>query len=199
MGDKGKKKPKNEVGKKETATLAQRIEILDWHHKNGQNQSNTAKHFDKVYPNLKIKQPLVSDWIRNEAAWRERFGAAGIQGQKSKRYGHAKFPKVDAALKLWVTKSMEQDLIITGEVIRQKWHAFADLAKIPETDRLTLSDGWLANFKESMGLVNIKRHGEAASANPHSVEEERKRIQVILKDYKPEDMWNVDETGLFYA
>ena len=41
--------------KKENATLAQHIEILDWHHKNGQNQSEMAHHFDSIYPNLKIK------------------------------------------------------------------------------------------------------------------------------------------------
>ncbi|KAG2354181.1 hypothetical protein BDR07DRAFT_1382449 [Suillus spraguei] len=43
--------------KKENATLAQHIKILDWYHANGENQSKTAKHFDAVYPNLKIKQP----------------------------------------------------------------------------------------------------------------------------------------------
>ena len=30
--------PAPAFAKKENATLAQRIEILDWHHKNGQNQ-----------------------------------------------------------------------------------------------------------------------------------------------------------------
>jgi hypothetical protein len=57
--------------KKENATLAQHIEILDWHNKNGQNQSRTAQHFDPIYPNLKIKQPLVSSWIKEEAKWRD--------------------------------------------------------------------------------------------------------------------------------
>jgi hypothetical protein len=31
--------------KKENATLAHRIKILDWHDKNGKNQSATAWHF----------------------------------------------------------------------------------------------------------------------------------------------------------
>ena len=46
--------------KKENAILAQWIEILDWHHKNSQNQLKTAQHFDLIHPNHKIKQPLVS-------------------------------------------------------------------------------------------------------------------------------------------
>ena len=59
--------------KKENATLAQRIEILDWHHANGKNQSKMAKHFDAIYPNLKIKQPLVSAWVKGEEKWREEW------------------------------------------------------------------------------------------------------------------------------
>ena len=38
--------------KKENATLAQRIEILDWHNANGLNQTKTARFFDQKYPNL---------------------------------------------------------------------------------------------------------------------------------------------------
>jgi hypothetical protein len=65
--------------KKENATLAQRIEILDWHHKNGRNQSETACHFDLIYPNLKIKQPLVSSWIKEEAKWCELWEQSNHQ------------------------------------------------------------------------------------------------------------------------
>jgi hypothetical protein len=53
--------------KKENATLAQHIKILDWYHKNGKNQSKMAKHFDAIYPNLKMNQPLVSAWVKGEA------------------------------------------------------------------------------------------------------------------------------------
>ena len=55
--------------KKENATLAQQLEILDWYHANGKNQTKTAKHFDPIYPNLRIKQPLVSAWVNKEATW----------------------------------------------------------------------------------------------------------------------------------
>jgi hypothetical protein len=56
---------------KKNATLAQHIEILDWYHKNGKNQSKTAKHFDAICSNLKMNQPLVSAWVKGEAKWWE--------------------------------------------------------------------------------------------------------------------------------
>jgi hypothetical protein len=55
--------------KKEIATNKERIKILDWYHKNGKNQSLMAMHFDKIYPHLHLKQPLVSSWVKDEATW----------------------------------------------------------------------------------------------------------------------------------
>ncbi|PBK97943.1 hypothetical protein ARMGADRAFT_1027327 [Armillaria gallica] len=79
--DDGKSKGKTEKPpvfmKKKVATLDQCVKILDWHYQNGKNQSKTAKHFMVIYPNLKIKQPLVSAWIKDEAKWREEHGKSG--------------------------------------------------------------------------------------------------------------------------
>ena len=51
---------------KENSTLEQHIEVLDWHHKNSQNQTKIACHFGPTYPNLQIKQPLISKWVKQE-------------------------------------------------------------------------------------------------------------------------------------
>ncbi|KAI9613207.1 hypothetical protein KEM48_003902 [Puccinia striiformis f. sp. tritici PST-130] len=54
------------------ASYAEKVEVLDWHHQKGKNQSKTAAHFDKIYPHLKIKQPLISKWFKDEAAIRSK-------------------------------------------------------------------------------------------------------------------------------
>ena len=42
---------------------------------------------------------------------------------------------------LWVSKAMNDKLLLTGQALRQKWSTFADLVGIPEGDKLKLSDG----------------------------------------------------------
>ena len=98
-------------------------------------------------------------------------------------------------------KAMGDGILLTGEVLRQKWNAFANLVGIPKDERLKLSNGWLGCFKKRNGLKEIKRHGEAASAHAITVEKERKRIQELIEKYgyKLHDIPNMDETGLFYA
>jgi hypothetical protein len=104
-----KKKPVPEPSapvftKKENATLAQRIQILAWHHKNGRNQLKTAQHFSPIYPNLKIKQPLVSAWLKEESKWQEQWEQCGSveSSRAAKRLRQTEFPQIDEMLHLWV-------------------------------------------------------------------------------------------------
>ena len=49
------------------ATLDQKLEVLvDWHNKNGKNQTGTGKHFNTIYPKICFKQKLISSWVSEE-------------------------------------------------------------------------------------------------------------------------------------
>ena len=184
--------------------LEQQIEILDWHHANGTNQTQTAQHFDQIYPNLKLKQPTISSWVKNEEKWRLQWMSAQMDGkaqtQKVKRTKQTEHPKVNEMLELWIAKAMHDRVILTGDVIRQKWIQFADMIGISVNERLNLSDGWLASLKKRCGLKEFKRHGEAASALDEDIEKETLRILEIIErgGWKLRDIFNMDETGLFW-
>ena len=104
-------------------------------------------------------------------------------------------------LDLWVSAAMSDNILITGEVLHQKWTEFADEACIPNDKCLKLSDGWLACYKTRTGLKEFKCHGEAASVGSETAEREQQRIQELIQTYgvKPQDLFNADETGLFYG
>ena len=121
--------------KKENATLAQRIEILDWFNSNGKNQSAAARHFQPIYPNLHLKQPLISSWVKEESKWREQWEKISGQSERSaKRTRQTEHPEVSKMMYLWVSKAMDDGILLTGEVLRQKWQAFADLVGISEDE-----------------------------------------------------------------
>jgi hypothetical protein len=88
---------------------------------------------------------------------------------------------------------MRERVHLAGEIIRQKWTRFADLAGIPEDERLALSEGWLASLKKRCGLKEFKRHGEADSANPVEIAAERKRIQelIVHEGYALKNVFNM--------
>jgi Tc5 transposase DNA-binding domain len=104
-------------------------------------------------------------------------------------------------IELWVSKAMAEGILLKDEVLCQKWTKFADLAGVPQDEHLNLSDGWLSCFKACTGLKQFKHHGDVASADLETVKREWKCIQELINKYGYElqDIFNMDETGLFYA
>jgi hypothetical protein len=68
---------------------------LDWYHENGKNQTKTAKHFDPIYPNLRLKQPLISSWVNNEQDWRAQYASHDGAAQKIKQQCQTQHPEVE--------------------------------------------------------------------------------------------------------
>jgi hypothetical protein len=102
-------------------------------------------------------------------------------------------------MELWVSKAMAESVLLTGEVLHQKWARFADLAGVPQDECLNLCDGWLSCFKNWTGLKQFKCHGDAASADLETVKREKKCVQELINKYELQDIFNMDETRLFYA
>ena len=65
-------------------------------------------------------------------------------------------------------------------------------------DKIQLSNGWVWRFKQRNGLKKVKFSGEANSAPIESLPAERARLRAILARYDKEDIYNADETGLFF-
>ncbi|KIN96888.1 hypothetical protein M404DRAFT_162012, partial [Pisolithus tinctorius Marx 270] len=79
------------------------IEILNWYHANGKHQSQMAKHFDKIYPFLHLKQPKISEWLKHKDLWGAEYqGNAGV-AHLLKRVHQTQHPEVTEMLDLCVT------------------------------------------------------------------------------------------------
>ena len=60
------------------------------------------------------------------------------------------------------------------------------------------SSGWLYNFKQRYSICKYVKHGESQSAPIEQLPEMRSTLQNLLKEYQLEDIFNCDETGLFW-
>ena len=88
----------------EQATVKQRIEILNWYHKNGQKQLLKAQHFDKIYPELCLKQPLICSWVKDEAKWHAGYAAEDGVAHSAKWACKTCHPEVTEMMDLWVVQ-----------------------------------------------------------------------------------------------
>jgi hypothetical protein len=164
----------------EHATLAQKIEILDWYHVKGRKQKKTADHWGPVYPNRGLKQPKLLEWVRNEAQICATYLQRSVK--TAKRMWQTQHPEVTEMLELWVEQAMCDKIQVSGEALHQKWTQFADLCGVPDDDQLALSSGWLEKRKHRLGIQEFKHYGEAALADPVAVEAERERVAACQSD-----------------
>lgn len=60
------------------------------------------------------------------------------------------------------------------------------------------SRGWIYRFKSRHGVSKRVYAGEAAGADMKAVVTGREQLKKLLEAYEPDDIFNIDETGLFY-
>jgi hypothetical protein len=68
-----------------------------------------------------------------------------------------------------------------------------------ETTDFKASDGWLTRFKVRHAITFKRIHGEAAEIDQEELRDWQLNVlQPVIEQYAPKDIYNLDETGLFY-
>lgn len=171
--------------------------MVDYICTNGVNQTKAAKFFDNKWPGLCIKQPTISSWLKQEVEISEQF-SQNLQ-EDLKNSGILEGPKNNEILELWISQCMSHKMLLTGEILRQKWKIFAAFNKEDEAAELKFSNGWLDSMKVRTNLKHVKRYGEGQSISVDHANQERARSRTIFCDFQPIDIFNLDKTGLFYV
>ena len=126
--------------------------------------------------------------------------------------------RMETALALWIDDCRKKNITLDTNVIcvkaRMLYENFAvsdgedgasagPSASAAETvpRAFNASKGWFEKFKKRFGLKNVCLHGEIASADTAEAEAfVNNKFKAIIEEggYKPEQVFNMDETGLFW-
>ena len=113
-----------------------------------------------------------------------------------KRLRTAAYEDVEAALLRWFQLARSQNIPVSGQLMREKATMFATKLK---HETFQCSGGWLDRFKARHGVVFREICGEAAAVDDNIVTSWLdKTLAPILSSYHPRDVFNADETGVFY-
>lgn len=172
--------------KRKTLTLEDKVAILDAVAA-GEKKKDVAGRFG--IPASSLSTILnAKDAIRGAVQ-------AGTSGKK-KKLKQSTYADVDKAVFTWFMDMRARNVPISGAVLQQK---AKDYACILGCDDLKASNGWLQGFKNRYGIVGRMISGESSSADSEGAASwVDTKLPGILERYEPRDMYNADETALFY-
>jgi len=157
-------------------------------------QGDIAVFFNTKYNELNMDRSTVSKIWQSREKWLAFL--PNSQTSQIFRNRSVQFPELDKALQFWTSQAVAAGLPLTDMILQQKALEFAQMLNIE--DKIQLSNGWVWRFKQRNGLKKVKFSGEANSAPIESLPAERARLRAILARYDKEDIYNADETGLFF-
>ena len=105
------------------------------------------------------------------------------------------YPNMDRALYDWFLENQET-VNISGEILKENGRQF--LNKIYPDAQMEFSNGWLSRFKKRYNIKRFRRHGESGSVDLLAIQQNLPNIQQQLSKFSLNDIFNMDETGLFY-
>lgn len=143
-----------------------------------------------------IPRTTISDIACNADQITKSFNDGKISSSV-KRLRKPTSPDVDTTLLEWFgrTRSCLPDFPISGEMLLEKANELASFSD----GEIPISSSWINRWKARHSISTKKLVGEASSVNPAIVDEWiNTKLPLLSKEFSPSDIFNADETGLFW-
>ena len=111
------------------------------------------------------------------------------------RVQEGKFPQVENVLLQFFNQCRASNIPVSGPMLMEKAKEIAVKLNLVNCDFTT---GWLQKFKARHGITCQVVNGESRDAPVESVAEWHKDLPFIISEYEPKNIFNADETALFY-
>lgn len=121
--------------------------------------------------------------------------ASGNFSPKTKRMRTAKFEDIEILVFEWHQRVRSSSVAISGDMIKEKALSIAQDFEISE---FKASEGWLSKFLKRFNLTSQAVCGELSKVNETTAVDWLSYFKTLKNKFSPEDIFNVDETGLFF-
>jgi hypothetical protein len=112
-----------------------------------------------------------------------------------KRMRSSKYPRLEEMLEIWMASCEGNNYPITWDTVVNKANFFAEPLKIQD---FAFSNGWIDRFRKRSGFRGHRLHGESNSTDKKAISEHIPHIRNKIAAYVPSDVYNMDETALYY-
>ena len=115
----------------------------------------------------------------------------------TKRALEVKSRDIDSAVVEWYRKARSRNIPVTEPMLQEKACQIADRMALTKNE-FRASNGWLEKFKIRVNIKGMPVCGESREVRKETIESWKEGLSVILADYSPQDIFNIEETSKFF-
>lgn len=121
---------------------------------------------------------------------------SGDYSPKRKRFRSGNYYEIEECLYKWFTNARSSNIAVSDEILMNKANDFAKKLGIND---FKSSNGFIYRFKQRRGISLQNVCGESESVDLNIVDDwVSNKLPNLISEYEPKNIFNADETGLFY-
>ncbi|XP_071055115.1 tigger transposable element-derived protein 1-like [Onthophagus taurus] len=197
------KRPANEINliakrAKSVMTLEKKIQVLD--------MLREGKKATEVGRIFSVNESTIRSIKKKENEIRNSVKSGICSSLKvTSQIRDMNIEKMEKSLYIWIEDNGRRNIPLTRARLMDKakdlyCHFSGDINYIEDDSKFKASRGWFERFKSRFNLHNVKLCGESASADHQQAAKFPDEIRKLIeeKGYCPEQIFNADETGLYW-
>uniref|UniRef100_A0A8C4XF96 Tigger transposable element-derived protein 4 n=1 Tax=Erpetoichthys calabaricus TaxID=27687 RepID=A0A8C4XF96_ERPCA len=167
-------------------SIAEKVTVIRAVEKGDKKKVEIAKQFG-------IPTSTLSTFLKEKEKILKLYSEKSCGHQKRMR--ECEYPVTEQCILKWFVQARDRNIPIDGKLLQAKAEEFA---KELGHSEFKVSNGWLDKFKKRHGIVFNRLCGESAQVPEEDSIHWIQKLPEIVQDYSPDDVFNADETGLFF-
>lgn len=174
--------------KRKRLSLKEKFEIIAENEKFGISARKIAEKFG-------VGRTQVNDILKSKIELKKLYEEGGVNANQKRKFPKTDGLAIDQIVYEWFCKARNKNVPISGPLIKEKALEVSENLKICD---FKASNGWLDRFCKRHDINFKTISGESADVDEVSVQDWFTKLKLIIKDYDVKDIFNADETGLYY-
>lgn len=179
--------PKEKLKQRKVLTLKERIDILR-RVEGGRSCRSVAAEFEvgktQIQKIVQQKEDLLKQWAEG-----------GNSLRKYTKRRRSPYEDLDIVVWEWFVRARSKNIPVSGRLLQERAKQYSlELGY----ESFSASNGWLQRWQTRHNVRMAVLSGEGADVDPTVVSDWKKRLETICEGYELGDIFNADETGLFF-
>ena len=173
--------------KRKALTLERKVKVI--------RLSEQGESSRKLASDFEVGKTQVNNIIKNKDEILAQSESGTAKDRKIIKARRCLYDGLNSSVFEWFCTARSKNIPVTGKIIQEK---ATILGMQMGHDDFTASNGWLHRFQVRHSIKCAVLSGEAADVNQDTVDDWSMRLADKCRGYQMKDIFNCDETGLFY-